>query len=57
MTLDHAIRLARVWAFGGICALQEGEAQEYHKLALAALEAMRDGARAGEEERDDQKPD
>lgn len=44
MTLDHAIRLASVWAFGGVCTLQEGEAQEYHKMALAALEAQRDGA-------------
>ncbi len=43
MNLERAIRLARVWAFGGVCSLQEGEAQEYHKLALAALEAMRDG--------------
>ncbi len=44
MDLDCAIRLARVWAFGGVCSLKEGEAQEYHKLALAALEALRDGA-------------
>ena len=43
MTLDHAIRLARVWAFGGVCTLQGGEAQEYHKMALAALEAQRNG--------------
>ncbi len=57
MTLDHAIRLARVWAFGGVCTLQEGEAQEYHKMALAALEAQRDGVCAGKEEQDDQRPD
>ena len=44
MNLDRAIRLAQVWAFGGVCSLKEGEAQEYHKLALAALEALRDGA-------------
>lgn len=44
MTLDHAIRLASVWAFGGVCTLQEGEAQEHHKMALAALEAQRDGS-------------
>lgn len=44
MTLDYAIRLARKWAFGGVCSLREGEAQEYHKMALASLEAQRDGA-------------
>ncbi len=44
MNLERAIRLARVWAFGGVCSLKEGEAQEYHKLALAALEALRNGA-------------
>lgn len=44
MTLDYAIRLARKRAFGGVCSLREGEAQEYHKMALAALEAQRDGA-------------
>ena len=44
MTEERAIRLAREWAFGGVCTLQDGEAQEYHKLALLALEAMRDGA-------------
>ena len=44
MTLEYAIRLARKWAFGGVCSLREGEAQEYHKMALAALEAQRDGA-------------
>ncbi len=43
MNLERAIRLARTWAFGGVCSLQEGEAQEYHKLALAALESQRDG--------------
>lgn len=37
MTLDRAIRLARVWAFGGVCTLQDGEAQAYHKLALAVM--------------------
>lgn len=35
MTLEYAIRLARKWAFGGVCSLREGEAQEYHKMALA----------------------
>ncbi len=44
MNLERAIRLARTWAFGGVCSLQEGETQEYHKLALAALESQRDGA-------------
>lgn len=44
MNLDRAIRLARAWAFGGVCSLREGEAQEYHKMALAAIEAQRDGA-------------
>ncbi len=39
MKLDRAIRLAQAWAFGGVCTLSEGEAQEYHKLALAALQA------------------
>lgn len=54
MTLEYAIRLARKWAFGGVCSLREGEVQEYHKMALAALEAQMDGAvpawnhRAGE---------
>ncbi len=44
MTLDYAIRLARKWASGGVCSLREGEAQEYHKMALAALEAMKNEA-------------
>lgn len=43
MTLERAIRLAREWASGGVCTVREGEAQEYHKMALAALEAQRDG--------------
>ena len=42
MTLEHAIRLARQWAFGGVCTVKEGEAQEYHKMALAALEEKRE---------------
>lgn len=37
MTLDRAICLARSWAFGGCCTLAEGEAQEYHKMALEAF--------------------
>ena len=40
MTLDRAIRLARSWAFGGCCTLAEGEAQEYHKMALEAMEEL-----------------
>nr|WP_325301921.1 hypothetical protein [uncultured Dysosmobacter sp.] len=44
MTLDRAIRLARVWAFGGVCTLQDGEAQEYHRMALTALKFQLDGA-------------
>ena len=43
MTLQRAIQLARKRAFGGVCSLREGEEQEYHKMALAALEAQRDG--------------
>ena len=42
MTLARAIRLAHSWAFGGICTLKEGEAQEYHRLALAALCAQQE---------------
>lgn len=42
MTLDRAIRLARQWASGGVCAVREGEAQEYHKMALVALEEKRE---------------
>ena len=37
MTDERAIRLAREWAFGGVCTLREGEAQEYHKRCLDAL--------------------
>ena len=37
MTIERAIRLARVWAFGGVNTLKEGDAQEYHKMALDAL--------------------
>lgn len=48
MTLERAIRLAQRWAFGGVCTLREGEAQEYHKMALAALRAQ--------QEREDPKP-
>lgn len=40
MTIERAIRLARKWAEGGVCSLREGEAQEYHKMALAALRAQ-----------------
>ncbi len=40
MKLDRAIRLAQTWTFGGVCTLSEGEAQEYHKLALTALRAQ-----------------
>lgn len=43
MTVDRAIRLARQWASGGVCTVREDEAQEYHKMALAALEEKRDG--------------
>ena len=42
MTVDRAIRLARQWASGGVCTVKEGEAQEYHKMALAALEEKRE---------------
>ncbi len=42
MTLDRAIRLAQKWADGMVCTLQDGEAQEYHKLALSALRAQQE---------------
>lgn len=37
MTRERATRLAQKWASGGVCTLKDGEAQEYHKLALSAL--------------------
>lgn len=40
MTRKRAIRLARRWAEGGVNTLREGEAQEYHKLALEAFLAQ-----------------
>ena len=42
MTGERAIRSAQKWAFGGVCTLKEGEAQEYHKLCLAALRAQQE---------------
>lgn len=38
MTLERAIRLAKKWSQGYVCTLREGEAAEYHKLALALME-------------------
>lgn len=37
MDRARAIRIAAKWSQGHVCALREGEAQEYHKLCLAAL--------------------
>lgn len=42
MTLNRAIRLAQQWASGRVCSLREGEAQEYHKMALAAFRAQQE---------------
>lgn len=41
MTLEKAIRLARKWAAGHVCTLEEGEAQEYHQMCAEALEKSR----------------
>lgn len=38
MDRARAIRLAEKWSQGYVCTLREGEAQEYHKLCLAALQ-------------------
>lgn len=37
MTRKRAIRIAEKWSEGRVCTLREGEAQEYHKMCLAAL--------------------
>lgn len=37
MDRKRAIRLAEQWSDGQVVTLREGEAREYHKLALAAL--------------------
>lgn len=37
MNKARAIRIAAKWSQGHVCTLREGEAQEYHKLCLAAL--------------------
>ena len=38
MTLERAIRLAKKWSKGYVCTLRDGEAVEYHELALALFE-------------------
>ena len=39
MTVDRAVRMAEQWANGQVCTLRDGEAEEYHRLCLAALRA------------------
>lgn len=40
MDRARAIRLAERWSEGGVCTLRHAEANEYHKLCLAALRAQ-----------------
>ncbi|WP_298069973.1 hypothetical protein [uncultured Mailhella sp.] len=42
MTLKRAIRIASAWSQGHVCTLRDGEAEEYHKMALEAFRAMRE---------------
>ena len=42
MTLKRAIRIASAWSQGHVCTLRDGEAEEYHKMALEAFLAMQD---------------
>lgn len=42
MSIERAIRIAANWADGKTNTLREGEAQEYHKMALAALRAQQE---------------
>ena len=42
MTIKRAIRIASAWSQGHVCTLRDGEAEEYHKMALEAFRAMQD---------------
>lgn len=42
MTLKHAIRLASAWSQGHVCTLRDGDAEEYHKMALEAFRAQQE---------------
>ena len=42
MTLKHAIRLASAWSQGHVCTLRDGEAEEYHRMALEVFRAMQE---------------
>ena len=42
MTIERAKKLAKQWANGYVCFLREGEAEEYHKLCLSALQEQQE---------------
>ena len=42
MTLKRAIRIASAWSQGHVCTLRDGDAEEYHRMALEAFRAMQE---------------
>lgn len=42
MTRERAKKLAEQWSKGMVCALREGEDEEYHKLCLSAIRAKQE---------------
>lgn len=47
MTIERAKQLAKQWANGYVCSLREGEAEEYHKMCLSALQEQQENPFGG----------